>query len=280
MEPTLTVTIGEFAITPLWDGTIDANLEGIRGLDSRVARELIEADKARTGRDPIAMPVRAFLIRRGGRHILVDAGTGNTKGPLTGLLPASLAAIGVRPDQIATIVLTHIHMDHAGGLTDAAGRAVFPNAEVVLSEDEARYFLDTPVIALDARSQRNVAAQRAILSAYGGCVRRVGDGAVVEGLQAMATPGHTPGHTGWLMRSAGETMLVLGDVVHLGAVQLPKPDTAMIYDVDPGRAAATRRRVLDWVADERVQVAGAHLAAPGIGHIVRAGDGYAFQPAA
>lgn len=280
MEPTYTKTVGAFAVTPLWDGTIDANMEGIRGLDPRVAQELIAAERARTGRDPVTMPVRAFLVRDGSRHLLVDAGTGNAKGPKTGLLPASLAKLGVQPEQISTILMTHIHMDHAGGLTDAGGKPQFPNAEIVLSETEARYFLDTPVAELDARSQRNVAEQRAILNAYGARVRRVPDGATVDGLVAMATPGHTPGHTAWVIRSRGQSMVVLGDVIHLGAVQLPRPDTAMIYDVDPVQAGATRRRVLDWVAKERVLVAGAHIAAPGIGVIVRAGEGYAFEPAA
>ena len=280
MEPIYTQTVGDYSVTPLWDGTIDANMEGIRGLDPRVAQELIEAERVRTGRDPVTMPVRAFLVRHGDRHLLVDAGTGNSKGPKTGHLPASLVAFGVLPEQISTIVMTHIHMDHAGGLTDAAGKAQFPNAEIVLSEAEARYFLDTPVAELDARSQRNVAQQRAIFAAYGRRVRRVPDGAAVHGLVAMATPGHTPGHTAWVVRSRGQSMAVLGDVIHLGAVQLARPDTAMIYDVDPVQAGATRRRLLDWVASERMLVAGAHIAAPGIGTIVRAGEGYAFEPAA
>ena len=280
MEPTATASIGDYTITPVWDGTIDANIDGIRGLDPGSVRELIAAETARTGRDPVTMPVRAFLVSRGGRHTLVDAGTGHFKGPLTGLLPASLAELGVRPEQIATILMTHIHMDHAGGLTDIAGKPVFPNAEIVLQEAEAAYFLDTPIDQLDARSQRNVADQRRILGAYGARVRRVAEGTDVDGLVAMLTPGHTPGHTGWLVSSGGKQALVLGDVVHLGAVQLPRPETMMIYDVDGQRAVATRQRVLAWAARDRLLVAGAHLSAPGLGYIVTSGAGYAFEPVA
>jgi glyoxylase-like metal-dependent hydrolase (beta-lactamase superfamily II) len=278
MERTVTARIGDVAITPVWDGTLDANIEGVRGLDPGVARELIAAERAVTGWDPLVLPVRAFLVTRGSRKMLVDAGSGTTKGPSMGLLPASLAKLDVTPADIDALVMTHIHMDHAGGLTDASGAAIFPRAELVMHEAEGAYFLDTPAEQLDARSQRNVAAQRRIVAAYQGRVRRVADGADVGGLVAMLAPGHTPGHTAWIARGDGRQAMVIGDVVHLGAVQLPRPDTAMIYDVDSKRAAETRRRVLAKAADERILVAGAHLPAPGLGYIRRDGDAYRFEP--
>ena len=278
MERPRTVTLGDIEITPVWDGTLDANMDGIRGLDPAAASRLIAAEQQATGVDPLVLPVRAFLVRSGGHLTLIDSGSGDTKGPRMGHLPASLAALGVAPADIGAIVMTHLHLDHSGGLVDASGAALFPNAQLVLHEAEAAYFLDTPTAALDARSQRHAELQRALVAPYRERLRRVRDGEGTGGLTALLAPGHTPGHTAWLAASGGRRLMVLGDVVHLGAVQLPRPDTAMIYDVHPIMAAATRHRILELAAHQRMLVAGAHLAAPGLGTIVRTGTGYRFEP--
>ena len=279
MERTVTVSIGALEITPVWDGTLDADLAGIRGLDVDEAHRLIAAERHVTGVDPMVLPVRAFLVRSADGLTLVDTGSGTTKGPRMGRLPSSLVALGVAPGAIGAIVMTHLHLDHSGGLADPAGRSAFPNARLVMHEAEAAYFLDTPMAALDARSRRHAELQRALVQPYREQLRRVRDGEGAGPLTAVLAPGHTPGHTVWIATSGGRSLMVLGDVVHLGAVQLPRPDTAMIYDVDPTLAAATRREILARAARERMLVAGAHLPAPGLGYIVRAGEGYRFEPA-
>lgn len=278
-ERAVTMKLGDIEITPVWDGTLDANVDGIRGLAPAEARRLIDAEQQATGVDPLVLPVRAFLIRRGGRLTLIDTGSGTTKGPRMGHLGASLEALGVAPAQIDTIVMTHLHLDHSGGLLDKTGQPAFPNAVLVVHEAEAAYFLDKPTAELDARSQRNVDQQRALVAPYLDRMRRVRDGESTADLEALLAPGHTPGHTVWIARAGGRLLMVLGDVVHLGAVQLLKPDTAMIYDVDPVMAGATRRTILDRCVSERLLVASAHLPAPGIGTFVRAGAGYRFEPA-
>ena len=278
-ERAVTVKLGDIEITPVWDGTLDANVDGIRGLAPAEARRLIDAEQQATGIDPLVLPVRAFLIRRGGRLTLIDTGSGTTKGPRMGHLGASLQALGVAPAQIDALVMTHLHLDHSGGLLDTSGQPAFPNAVLAVHEAEAAYFLDKPTAELDARSQRNVDQQRALVAPYLDRMRRVRDGESAADLEALLAPGHTPGHTVWIARSGGRSLMVLGDVVHLGAVQLPKPDTAMIYDVDPVMAGATRRTILDRCVSERMLVASAHLSAPGIGVCVRAGSGYRFEPA-
>ena len=200
-----------------------------------------------------------------------------------GHLGASLAALGVAPADIGTVVMTHLHLDHSGGLADAGGGRAFPNAELVMHEAEAAYFLDKPTSELDARSQRHADLQRALVAPYRDRLRRVRDGEGTAYLKAILAPGHTPGHTVWIAQSARESdgrgLMILGDVVHLGAVQLPRPETAMIYDVDPVLAAETRRSILDQVAGTGMLVASAHLPGGGLGMIERAGDGYRFVAA-
>lgn len=279
MESPRTVAVGDIQITSVWDGTLEAKLESILKLDPVEARRLVEANRQASGVDPLTLHVRAFLIRAGGKLALVDSGSGTSKGPSMGHLPASLARAGVAASDIDCVMLTHMHMDHVGGLIDDAGRPCFPKAELVLHQAEARYFLDTPESELDDRSRRNLPFQRQAIAAYGDRVRRVADGDGIPGIAARLAPGHTPGHTCWEVSSRGASALVIGDVVHLGAVQLPRPSTAMIYDVDGDLAGRTRADVLDRVAASGMLVAGAHLPAPGLGRILRAGAGYRFEAA-
>lgn len=278
MDRAATIAVGDIVITTVWDGTLKASLESILRLDPAEAAGLVAAEHDATGVDPLVLPVRAFLIRAGGRVILADTGSGTSKGPTMGHIPRSLAALGVSPGDIDCVLATHLHMDHIGGLIDDAGRPAFPNAELVMHEEEARYFLDTPEERIDARSRRNLDFQRRAVAAYSDRVRRVSDGEWLPGIAARLTPGHTPGHTCWEISSQGMKAVVFGDIVHLGAVQLARPSSAMIYDVDAGRAAQTRAGLLARIAGEGSFVAGAHLPAGGLGRIVAAGEGYRFVP--
>lgn len=278
MERANAVAIGDIEITSVWDGTLVASLESVLRLDPSDAARLVAEEARVSGADPLILPVWAFLIRTGGKLALVDTGSGTTKGATMGHLPASLASLGVAAAAIDVVLMTHLHMDHIGGLIDGHGQPAFPNAEVVLHRDEARYFLDTPDADIDARSRRHLSFQRTAIAAYGNRVRRVCDGEGMVGVTAKLAAGHTPGHTTWQIASRGNSAVVLGDVIHLGAVQLARPASAMIYDVDPDRAATTRTALLAELASSRALVAGAHLPGGGRGRIEAADEGYRFVP--
>lgn len=278
MREAATISIGDIEITSVWDGTLEASLASILRLDPEEAARLVAAEHAASGVDPLILPVRAFLVRGPGYLVLVDTGSGNTKGPTMGHLPSSLTALGVAPADITHVLMTHLHMDHIGGLIDDEGRPAFARAELLLHAEEARYFLDTPDAAIDARSRRHLPFQRRAIAACGDRVRSLVDGEGLPGLVARLAPGHTPGHTCWEVASRGARAVLLGDIIHLGAVQLGRPSSAMIYDVDAERAASTRVEVLERVAREGTIVAGAHLPASGLGRIEVAGAGYRFVP--
>ena len=201
-------------------------------------------------------------------------------GPVAGRLLGNLAAAGVSPGDIDAILLTHLHIDHVGGLTDASGAAVFGRAEVFVAEAEAAFWLDQARAAQAPEAMRPAfAVAAAALAPYDGRVTRFTGGEPVPGIAAESLPGHTPGHT--VYRIAGDEggLLIWGDIMHLPDVQSRFPGVTMAFDVDPIQAEATRRRVFERAARERLLVAGMHMHFPGFAHVTVAGDGYALVPA-
>jgi glyoxylase-like metal-dependent hydrolase (beta-lactamase superfamily II) len=261
-------------MTAFSDGPFPAPLDSFVDFD----RTEVERLAGKSIDQQVVLAVNCYLLRIGGRHVLIDTGCGETMGPALGQLPKSLRAFGVAPEAIDTILLTHIHPDHAFGLTDADGRPTYPNAELVVHEDEARFWLDRDVPSgAPERLRRNIAKGQAATAPYRARLRTVRDGEVLPGVDATLLAGHTPGHTGWLIHSGKDTVLVWGDVVHLAAVQVPRPEAALVFDVDPQRARETRARIFDRAAADRLCVAGAHLDFPGFGMIERRGTGYRFE---
>ena len=267
--------IGDIEITAISDGPFPASLDSF-----------IEFDRAETERlagkkvgDPLFLPVNCYLLRLGNKFALIDTGCGPTMGPDLGQLPNNLRVLGVSPEKIDHVLLTHIHPDHALGLLDAARRAVFPNAELIVHEQEADFWLDRDAASgASERIRRNIAKGQGATAPYRGRLRRVRDGEALPGVSATLLPGHTPGHTGWIVHSGNDAVMMWGDVVHLPAVQVPRPDAALVFDVDPVMARATRARTFDRVAADRLRVAGAHMDFPGFGYIVRQGTDYRFEP--
>jgi len=269
--------VGDIEVTALSDGPFPATLDTLIAFDRDEAQRLL----GKPAGTPFFLPVNSYLFKLGGRWTLIDTGCGPTVGPQLGQLPARLREAGVPPEQIDVVILTHIHPDHAMGLVDAAGAAVFPNAELIVHEAEANFWLGCdPASAATERIRRNIGKARHATAPYRARMRTVPDGEALPGLSAMLLPGHTPGHTGWIVHAGRDALLIWGDVVHIPAIQVARPEAAFEYDVDPQAARDTRKRTFDMVAADRLTVAGAHLDFPGIGTIVRSGANYRFEPQA
>jgi glyoxylase-like metal-dependent hydrolase (beta-lactamase superfamily II) len=267
--------IGDFEVTAISDGSLQASPDVVLG----VSREDCKALLGTAANNPFELAVNCCLIRHQQTIVLVDAGGGSAVATL-GRLPDNLRAVGIAPEAVETILLTHLHSDHANGLVDAQGAAVFPNAELVMHQKEAGFWLDRRVTPDDPeRLRRNTLGAQRATAPYRDRIRRVGEGEVLPGITAVLLDGHTPGHTGFLLQSRGERLLVWGDVVHLAAIQVPRPEAALVFDVDPQAAVAARRRAFEWTASERLLIAGAHFDFPGFGHMVREGEGYRFEAA-
>jgi glyoxylase-like metal-dependent hydrolase (beta-lactamase superfamily II) len=268
--------VGDALVTAVNDGYLDMPFELLRGTPLDDMRALMR-EAFREG--PPRISVNAYVVQTGGRTILVDAGGGSTTVFSMGLLPENLRVAGFAPADFDAVLLTHIHPDHSSGLLGTAGEAMFSRAEIVVHADDVAFWSDPGL-----RDGHIPAAMpyldsaAAMLGAYRDQLRPSRAGAVAPGVTLLPLPGHTPGHSGYRLDSAGETLIIWGDTVHVPEIQVPRPQVTSEYDIDEPLAAESRRRIFDLVAAERLPVAGGHLHMPCFAHVVRTGASYRLIP--
>ena len=271
--------IGDIVVTTISDGYLDGNLEVMRNVDVEKARRILQ-DAFRPAR---RTSVNTFLIHSKGRIAIVDTGSGNYLQPTAGHVQRNLAAAGIDPKSIDTVLLTHMHPDHSAGLTDMSnGQRLFPNAELVMHENEQAYWFDDGEMSkVDERArQLYFGAGREQVEPYRERTRLFRDGEVFPGVTAVPSLGHTPGHTAYLIASDNDQLMIWGDTVHVPEVQTAFPEAGMAFDTDLAAAAASRKRMFDRVSADGVLIAGMHLHFPAFSRLARRGDAYALYPEA
>ncbi len=271
--------IGDIVVTTVSDGYLDGNLEVMRNVDVEKARKLLQ-DAFRPAR---RTSVNTFLIHARGRIAIVDTGSGNYLQPSAGHVQRNLAAAGIDPKSIDTVLLTHMHPDHSAGLTDMSnGERLFPNAELVMHANElAHWFDDGAMAKVDERSrQLYFGAGREQVAPYKDRTRLFEQGEVFPGVTAVPSLGHTPGHTAYLIASGNDQLMIWGDTVHVPEVQTAFPEAGMAFDTDLAAAAASRKRMFDRVSADGILIAGMHLHFPAFSRLARRGDAYALYPEA
>jgi len=271
--------VGDIVVTAISDGFLDGTVETMRNIAPDEARAILTT----AFRPARRTSVNAFLIYAAGRFALMETGSGNYLQPTAGKVMANLAAAGVDPAAIETVILTHMHPDHSAGLTDmATGRRNYPNAELVMHENEPAHWFDDAAMAKGTEREKKLFFQagREQVAPYRDRWRLFRRGEVFPGVTAIPRPGHTPGHTTFMISSGSEQLLIWGDTVHVPEVQTARPEVCMEVDTDQDAAAASRRKVFDMAATDRLLVTGMHLHFPGFAHLAREGTGYRLIPEA
>lgn len=263
--------IGDFQVTALSDGNMSASLDLLSGIEKADA-EVIQHNAGIA--EPGNIHINCYLIRGRGRTILVDTGAGNLNN-IGGRLKTNLAAVGVSPDDVDTVLLTHCHPDHIGGLLDDEKRPVYKHAEVILHPLEAEHWWDDKKLKMaNERGQRNFNLVRQMLNAYAPNVSFFNEDKIAEDILPIWLPGHTPGHTGFRIDSGDKCLLIWGDIIHYPHIQSAQPDVSILFDVDPALAEETRKKILEQAVREKMLIAGMHLGRAGFANILSVGSGY------
>ncbi|MCH8622407.1 MBL fold metallo-hydrolase [Undibacterium sp. TS12] len=270
--------LGNFEVTALSDGTVDLPVDKL--LHQSASKTLAALDKAFL-KAPAETSVNAYLINTGKRLVLIDAGTGTLFGPTLGKLVNNLKASGYQPEDIDDVFLTHLHPDHAGGIF--INNAIqFKNAVIHAEKHEADFWL----------SQKNMDnAPAASKSFFQGAMQSIqpymqnqrfaafeGNIELTPGVSSYASTGHTAGHTSYLVESEGKKLLLVGDLIHVPAVQLEHPEVTIDFDSDAQAAKATRLKLFSAVAKDGTLIAATHIPFPGVGHLRSNGKTYTWVP--
>jgi glyoxylase-like metal-dependent hydrolase (beta-lactamase superfamily II) len=258
--------IGDLIVTAIFDGMVGISLEAVTSIPLEEARRLQDQNLRPY---PPLLPTSIFAVTRGDETIIIDAGGAPELDAGLGLGRANLIAAGIDPNRVRAILMTHLHTDHYGGLVLSDSSAAFPNAELIMNAEEHRSRFGTAGAPLAPPDY----LQRAV-APYTDRLRLIEGETVLYGIEAVFLPGHTPGHTGWLLNLGEERLLIWGDVVHLPAIQFQHPEVSMSYDTDKAQSAASRQYAFSTAAREGFLVAGMHVDFPCFGHVVADGGAY------
>lgn len=254
--------LGSLEVTVLLAGSMaGGNPFEIFGLNAAPEARAKAAADAFLPTDTTRSFMLPVLVNTGRELVLFD--TGMTAEGIT----AALAAAGITPDLIDIVVLTHMHGDHIGGLSHESG-VTFPNARYVTGEIEYTHWAAAGNETFDAK-----------VRPLEDRMTRLADGAeVVPGITALLAAGHTPGHMIYHLESEGQRLILIADLTNHYAFSLPYPDWEVTYDADKAAAAASRKKVLGMIADERLPFIGYHMPFPGLGYVERNGEGFRYIP--
>lgn len=272
--------LGKFEITTILDGYVQADgPHPIFGMNQPADVVQALAKQNFLPETKIENTFTPVIVNTGNEVIIFDTGNGGSTGrrPTAGRLAAQIAQAGIKPDQVDIVVITHCHGDHIGGIMED-GKPLFPNARYVIGEKEYEFWSSKD--RLTGPTEGNAKLVQANVVPHAEKMKFLkDDGEVVSGIRAVNAFGHTPGMYAFHLESEGKRLLITADTVNHYVMSLQKPDWHVRFDMDKDAGAATRKRILDMIAAERIPFTGYHMPFPAIGFVEKSGDGYRWVQA-
>ena len=269
-ESPITYEIGSFNVTVLPEGSGQRKADILIGATQEMLNQYLP-------KGTYTSAVNAFLIETDDKTVLVDAGYGKK-------LLANLEICGKSPEKIDIILLTHMHGDHIGGLLQNNKKS-FPNAMLYIPQFEYDYWMNNEIMQNLPENRRGSFTQaRKVIEAYKNNIILFISGEldgitheVFPGIRSVAAYGHTPGHTVYLLESDSHRFMIWGDLTHVTPIQAAYPQIAVTYDTDPVKAVESRQHILQYLSDNKIDIAGMHIEYPGIGKLSKSkSGGYTF----
>lgn len=279
--------VGDVQVTAVADGSLTFDLNDSFVLNAKKDEVNAALDKAFLPKDKMTLLFTPLAINTGGKTVVIDTGMGgaafaSSKG-VNGQFVTNLTAAGIDPKSVDMVVISHFHGDHINGLLNADNTPAFPNAELLVPAVEWKYFMDDGEMsrAPEGRMQTVFKNARRVLEA--GLKKKATPyewgKEVAPGLLAVETIGHTPGHTSYVLSSGSDKVFIQSDVTNHPALFVVNPGWRAFFDQDPAQAEITRRKTYDMLVAEKMRVQGFHYPFPGLGNVVKDGDGYRLVPA-
>jgi glyoxylase-like metal-dependent hydrolase (beta-lactamase superfamily II) len=286
VEPTNGVykyKVGSIDVTAVYDGIWRKPHDPTFIKNASVEETKAALAKAGLTTEFMPIPLTVIVLKIGDKHIMVDSGSGVGQWQANATnLPANMKAAGIDRSQISTILVSHFHPDHVWGLMEKGTNApVFPNVELIVNGTEYNWWTEPGRVEKLAEGRRAAGKRIADNFPTWKNWKLVENNAeVAPGIRLIAAPGHTPGHSAFLVTSGKDQLMVSNDTMYVPALLAPHPDWQGAYDQDGPMAVATRRKLVDQVIADKMMICGAHFPFPGAGAFVKDGDAYAFTPVA
>jgi glyoxylase-like metal-dependent hydrolase (beta-lactamase superfamily II) len=271
--------VGDVEVTAIHDGFAMRPLEGfVRNAELADVKKAMADAFLPEGALPITFTT--LVLKTGGKTVLIDTGNGNSGAPTANRWMTNFKAAGFDPAQVDTVVISHFHGDHINGLRLKDGTAVFPKAEVLVPEAEWAFWMDDGKMSAAPDGQKPAFQNvRRVFEPMKKDVKPFADGKeVAPGVTAASAPGHTPGHSAFMLSSGSGKLMIVSDITNHPALFVRNPNWAAVFDMDAEQARQTRVKMLDMAAAEKAQLAFYHAPFPATGFVQKDGSGYRFVP--